>query len=128
MRDQRCADSTASRERAQFGQRMEEAAALQSTPVIESKPLIQSQPTLAVSIAGQSFTCLATTHEGTRFEVAKYLESHNMRVLTGENPQQATRRLIALTPSLIILDLDPRQEQDLDVLRAVRFLCHVPII
>jgi DNA-binding response OmpR family regulator len=107
---------------------MEKAAALQSTPVIESKPSIQSQPTLAVSIEGQFFIFLATRHEGTRFEVAKYLESHNMRVLTGENPQQATRRLIALTPSLIILDLDPRQEQDLDVLRAVRFLCHVPII
>jgi len=109
---------------------MEKATALETTPVIMSKPLIQAHEstTLAAQIERQWFIFLATRHAETRLEVTQYLESHNMRVLTGQNPQQATRRLIALAPSLIILDLDPRQDEDLDVLRAVRFLCHVPII
>jgi two-component system, OmpR family, response regulator len=109
---------------------MDKAAALQTTPVIMSNPLMQGHRmnTLTLPIERQWFIFLATRHAETRFEVAKYLENHNMRVFTGRNPQQAMRRLIALMPSLIILDLDPRQDGDLDVLRAVRFLCQVPII
>ncbi|WP_051334786.1 winged helix-turn-helix domain-containing protein [Bradyrhizobium sp. Ai1a-2] len=63
---------------------------------------------------------LATRHAEIRREVTNYLESYNMRVVAVQGWQLLLQQLTSLTPSLVVLDLEPSWENDLDMLRAIR--------
>jgi two-component system, OmpR family, response regulator len=57
-----------------------------------------------------------------------YLERRNIRVLPATRRQDVARQLERSEPNLVILDIDPEQEDGFDLLRELRERSDVPVI
>jgi DNA-binding response OmpR family regulator len=64
----------------------------------------------------------------TRDQVANYLEDRSMHVVAVSSLPEIMRQLAARQQSLIILNLGPRREASLDLLRVIRSRSDVPVI
>jgi two-component system, OmpR family, response regulator len=63
-----------------------------------------------------------------RTDMESYLQGRGMRFVVTMDAQTATHQLVKQSPRLIILDVAPHQEDELDVLRTIRELCDAPVI
>jgi two-component system OmpR family response regulator len=59
--------------------------------------------------------------------LARYLEEHDFSVIAASNRRELSRHIRA-DPALILLDLQLRQDDGLDVLRDIRLKSDVPVI
>ncbi|MDB5410523.1 MAG: two component transcriptional regulator, winged helix family, partial [Rhodospirillales bacterium] len=70
---------------------------------------------------GQSGRILVVDDDpSVRGMVVDYLEEHRMRAVSVSGQREMVSQLVGSEPRLVILDLRPRQEDGLDLLRAIR--------